>query len=88
MERTAALSLFDSSFCSYVRKYDQSKQDEVDCYRPDKKQIGEFYTSMADQFYQHRIKAQEETRRPNRDHKIKEKIAHQINNPISSALPN
>ncbi len=57
MEKRGSLGLLDKEMCDYYARNNYSKKDEVYCYEPNRKQISEFYSSMAHHFYQAKIKA-------------------------------
>lgn len=56
MEKTNTLVLLDRKICDYHQKNNFAKKDTINCYDPDKRQITKFYKSMADHFYQTKIR--------------------------------
>lgn len=77
----------DKELCNYHLRNNYGKKDNLFCYKPSKKQISEFYSSMGDHFYQKNIKNGQDSHRNLRDQKIKSQIEEKIKNPLNSCLP-
>jgi hypothetical protein len=87
MEKTQSLVFLDREICEYHLKNNYSKKDNLFCYHPNRKQISDFYSSMADHFYQAKIKEPEDSDRRPRTLKIKSQIYQTIKDPLLACLP-
>jgi hypothetical protein len=87
MERVGSLIALDREMCNYHLKNNYSKKDNVYCYEPNKGQIAHFYSSMAEHFYQNKIKSPPASPRGARPIKIRSHTQQAIRDPLQACLP-
>lgn len=87
MEKTVSLAALDRDICEYHLKNNYSKKDNIFCYQPSRKQISQFYNSMADHFYQHHIKEPQHNDQRTRPHKVSSHIYQAVTDPLHACLP-
>lgn len=87
MERVGSLVALDREICSYHLKNNYSKKDNLYCYEPNRGQIAQFYSSMAEHFYQDHIKSPPTSPRATRPIKISSHTQHAIRDPTLACLP-
>ena len=88
MEKTASLAALDRGVCEYHLRNNYSKQDNIFCYQPSRKQIAHFYSSMADHFYQHHLDRPQPAPHRARPHRAASQLIYRtLTDPLLAGLP-
>lgn len=63
MEKTEELDRINQYFCNYYEQHSTAKKEDILCFKQDKKQLSEFYSSMNEQIYEQKMESIASTKR-------------------------